>query len=97
MTKFLAARKGYRQSLWNHGVADWLCLAASPTFALMAWLAAGGESAMPLCASASMPMPMDSMVWMYLLMCLFHASPWLKLAAGRHEPLNQRVPHIEGD
>lgn len=38
---------------------------------------------------------MDSMVWMYLLMSLFHLSPWLKLASGEiaHLPHDQ----TEGD
>jgi hypothetical protein len=28
-------------------------------------------------------LPISGMAWMYLLMCLFHVSPWLKLASGR--------------
>jgi hypothetical protein len=60
-------------------VAGWLALAASPTFALMAWIAASNASPMALCASRS---GIDSMAAMYLLMSLFHLSPWLKLASA---------------
>ena len=52
------------------GAAGWLALAASPTFALM--------------ASGSNILPVDGMTAMYLLMSLFHLSPWLKLASGRN-------------
>jgi hypothetical protein len=31
----------------------------------------------------------DGMAWMYLLMSLFHVSPWLKLALDRSQPLAQ--------
>jgi hypothetical protein len=35
------------------------------------------------CSSGSSILPIDGMTAMYLLMSLFHLSPWLKLAAGR--------------
>jgi hypothetical protein len=58
--------------------ADWLALAASPTFAIMALLTSGlgGGPAEMLCSAAS---PLSGMVAMYLLMSAFHAAPWLKL------------------
>ena len=58
-------------------MAEWLSLAAAPTFALMALLTKvlGGDM---LCSAAS---PLSGMVPMYLLMSVFHASPWLKLIA----------------
>jgi hypothetical protein len=64
------------------GAADFLYLAAAPTFALMALLTAvlGGGSRDALCLSAS---PLSGMVPMYLLMCAFHTAPWLKLIASR--------------
>jgi hypothetical protein len=58
--------------------AGWIGLAASPTLALMAWIAAAGAPHTAVCSSAMSPI--DSMAWMYLLMSLFHVSPWLRLA-----------------
>jgi hypothetical protein len=64
------------------GAADWLSLAAAPTFAIMALLTAvlGGGS--PLCAARGAS-PLVGMVPMYLLMSAFHASSWLKLISAR--------------
>jgi len=64
------------------GAADWLYLAAAPTFAIMALLTAvlGGGS--PLCSVASAS-PLTGMVPMYLLVSAFHLPPWLKLISGR--------------
>jgi hypothetical protein len=59
------------------GVADWLHLAASPAFALMALLTGVSGSDM-LCGAAS---PLGGMVPMYLLMSAFHLPPWLRLMA----------------
>jgi hypothetical protein len=64
-------------------VADWLCLAAAPTFAIMALLTGvfGGGAQDMLCGVAS---PLGGMVPMYLLMSVFHSTPWLKLiSSGR--------------
>jgi hypothetical protein len=65
------------------GLAEWLCLAATPTFAILAALTAlcGGSSMNEVCspgASASL----GGMAPMYLLMSAFHAPPWLKLMFG---------------
>ena len=65
----------------------WLGLAAAPTFALMAWAVAG---AMPICASAPGPLPVDGMAWMYLLMSLFHLPPWLRLVSRRRSAAAQQ-------
>jgi hypothetical protein len=64
--------------------ADWLYLAAAPTFAIMALLTGvlGGGPADALCSSAGMA-PLGGMMPMYLLMSAFHLAPWLKLIAGR--------------
>ena len=67
------------------GAADWLCLAAAPTFAIMALLTgvrAGGSPDM-LCAAAHNASPLSGMAAMYLLMSAFHAAPWLRLISGR--------------
>ncbi|UCI34316.1 hypothetical protein [Mesorhizobium sp. B4-1-4] len=68
------------------GIADWLCLAAAPTFALMALLSClqGGDGAM-LCMGAS-PLTgpiLTGMPAMYLLMSAFHLAPWLRVISGR--------------
>jgi hypothetical protein len=66
------------------GVATWLCLAATPTFAIMALLTSGlGSGPMDMLCSAGLKSPLGGMVPMYLLMSAFHAPPWLKLFAGR--------------
>jgi hypothetical protein len=64
--------------------ADWLYLAAAPTFAIMALLTGvlRGGPADALCSAAGAS-PLGGMVPMYLLMSAFHLAPWLKLVAGR--------------
>ncbi|MDB5455821.1 MAG: hypothetical protein JWP92_1406 [Caulobacter sp.] len=67
------------------GAADWLGLAAAPTFAVMALLTSvlgGGKMAM-ICGVAQEPSSLGGMVAMYLLMSGFHSGPWLKLIARR--------------
>jgi hypothetical protein len=63
--------------------ADWLCLAATPTFAIMALLTvlAGGSDT--VCAAVHDASPLSGMAAMYLLMSAFHAAPWLRLISGR--------------
>jgi hypothetical protein len=69
----------------SRGVADWLALAAAPTFAIMALLTAvhGGGASDVLCVAARDASPLTGMVAMYLLMSAFHATPWLKLIRSR--------------
>jgi hypothetical protein len=67
------------------GAADWLCLAAAPTFAIMALLTGvlgGGQMAM-MCSTAADASPLSGMAAMYLLMSAFHLTPWLKLISRR--------------
>jgi len=63
--------------------ADWLCLAATPTLAIMALLTDLGD-AQPdvLCAAMHPASPFNGMVLMYLMMSAFHAAPWLKLISS---------------
>ncbi len=65
--------------------ADWLILAAAPTFALMALLTGFSGGARPdlLCSAAQGASPLGGMVPMYLLMSAFHLAPWLKLLTKR--------------
>ena len=67
------------------GAADWLSLAAAPTFAIMALLTgvlAGGPPDV-LCSAAQDASPLTGMVPMYLLMSAFHSAPWLRLISSR--------------
>jgi hypothetical protein len=65
--------------------ADWLCLAATPTFAIMALLTGvlGGGAPDRLCSAVQDAPPLTGMVAMYLLMSAFHSAPWLKLISSR--------------
>jgi ABC-type Na+ efflux pump permease subunit len=67
------------------GAADWLCLAAAPTFAIMALLTGvlGGGRMDMLCSAAQDASSLSGMVPMYLLMSAFHSPPWLKLLYSR--------------
>ena len=66
------------------GAADFLYLAAAPTFAVMALLTCvlGGGAADALCSIAGASL-LSGMVPMYLLMSAFHLAPWLKLISRR--------------
>jgi hypothetical protein len=60
-----------------------LCLAAAPTFAVMALLTGLHGGGMPdmLCSVTPDGSPLTGTVPMYLLMSAFHAPPWLKLVS----------------
>lgn len=66
------------------GAAQWLGLAAAPTFAIMA-LWTGFFSGHPdmLCMTMQGSSSMSGMTVMYLLMSAFHATPWLRLISCR--------------
>jgi hypothetical protein len=66
------------------GAADWLCLAAAPTFAIMAVLTGvlGGRPPDMLCSTAHASL-LSGMIPMYVLMSAFHSAPWLKLISSR--------------
>lgn len=63
-------------------MADWLALAATPVFAIMAAMAifVGDGSAICSVMPAS---PLNGMAAMYVLMSVFHAAPWLKRISSR--------------
>ena len=75
------------------GAADLVCLAAAPTFATMALLAAAlhnGPQDM-FCSTAHAASPLGGMAWMYLLMSAFHSAPWLKLISNRRGAADRMV------
>jgi glycerol-3-phosphate acyltransferase PlsY len=77
-------------------VADWLALAAAPTFALMAVLTGILDSGahQTACSAAMHMSPLTGMLPMYVLMSGFHFTPWLKLIcrlAKRRRGRLQRV------
>jgi hypothetical protein len=67
--------------------ADWLSLAAAPTFAIMALLTGivGGSQPDILCSAAEHTSRLSGMIPMYLLMSAFHSPPWLKLISSRRD------------
>jgi len=79
MTMHITRTRGERS-----GAAQWLSLAAAPTFAIMALLTPRLD-AMPdmLCSSAHEASPLSGMVLMYALMSIFHLAPWLTLLSKR--------------
>jgi hypothetical protein len=71
------------------GAADWLYLAAAPTFAIMALLTVGSGSPDALCSIASAS-SLSGMAPMYGLMSAFHLAPWLKLIARRRSGIRNQ-------
>jgi hypothetical protein len=66
------------------GLTDWLYLAATPTFAVMALLiCVAGEDAGMMCSAAHGVPLLSGMLPMYVLMSAFHSPPWLKLIFRR--------------
>jgi hypothetical protein len=61
---------------------DWLCLAATPTFAIMALVPAFYGSP-EICSAGPGASVLSGMALMYALMSAFHLSPWLKLVSSR--------------
>jgi hypothetical protein len=65
------------------GAVDWLSLAATPTFSLMALVSATGGGAEMLCSSTMQDLlPLSGMAVMYVLMSVFHLAPWLRLISS---------------
>ncbi len=65
------------------GAAQWLSLAAAPTFAIMALLTGVLGEGMPAMLCSHDASPLSGMTAMYGLMSAFHLTPWLKLISGR--------------
>ena len=71
--------------------ADWISLAAAPTFAIMALFTnifGAGPPAM-LCSAVHGVSPLNGMAPMYLLMSAFHLQPWLKLVSRQRSATRQ--------
>lgn len=93
---FILARLRSIDSHQSSSAAGLLDLATAPTFAVMAWLSADDIGGMPS-MSGSDALPIGEMSFMYLLMCVFHLSPWLKLAFARSRPFIQPTTRVQGD
>lgn len=66
------------------GAADWLHLAAAPAFAAMALLTGFLDGGSPdMLCSASRASPLGGMAVMYVMMSLFHVTPWFRLMSRR--------------
>ena len=67
------------------GMAEWLCLAAAPAFAVMALLTVLLDDGQPdmICSAAQDGSALVGMVPMYLLMSAFHLGPWLRLVSAK--------------
>jgi hypothetical protein len=83
-TQMIGATEG-RPAGTALGAAEWMRLAAAPTFAVMAFLTSpvGGSTPDMICAAAPPGSLLNGMSWMYILMCAFNSAPWLKLIFGR--------------
>jgi hypothetical protein len=64
------------------GAADFLYLAAAPTFAIMALLTGVLGGSPDLLCSIMPASPLTGMAPMYVLMSAFHLAPWLRLIAN---------------
>jgi hypothetical protein len=67
------------------GASNYLRLAAAPTFVIMALLIGVIGRPNDLLCSAHDPSPLTGMAAMYLLMGIFHLTPWLKLISSRRK------------
>lgn len=72
------------------GAADWLSLAAAPTFAFMALATVLDGGPDRFCSAGHDASPLTGMAAMYLLMSAFHAAPWLKLLFNRRIAARRR-------
>ncbi|HXO68985.1 MAG TPA: hypothetical protein VN838_08510 [Bradyrhizobium sp.] len=84
-TAGLARAKSRQRRKWPHLSAErLLSLAAAPTFAIMAFLAAvQNDNKDMMCSVTNDASPLTGMVAMYVLMSAFHAAPWLRVIRRR--------------
>lgn len=96
MTTSILVRKSPPDTRRSRHAASWLGLAASPTFALMAWVSTNDMQAM-LCSAEPGILPIGGMAFMYLLMSFFHLSPWLTLASAFAPQVIHPTPQVQRD
>jgi hypothetical protein len=79
-----------RRNPLTRRIAAWLRIAAAPTFAAMAIITSlpGGDGMATICGVE--PSSLGGMVPMYLLMSVFHLTPWLKLIGDRFSRKKRR-------
>jgi hypothetical protein len=92
MTTYMIGTGEDRPAAAAIGAANWICLAAAPTFAIMALMTGvrGGGPHDLFCAAVQDASPLSGMAWMYILMSVFHSAPWLKLIASRRSSAARR-------
>jgi hypothetical protein len=74
------------------GIARWLCLGATPAFAIMALMTSMlGGGPMDTLGSAGHGSRLTGMVPMYVLMSVIHSAPWLALISRRRNEAD-RIP-----
>jgi hypothetical protein len=77
--------------------AEWLGLAAAPTFAAMALATAVASDGTMAALCGPGGWPLDGMAMMYLLMSAFHVSPWLRRMGGRGDEAGRRTMIDRGE
>jgi hypothetical protein len=83
MSSKAAEHYAFAESSSVFRAADKLTLAASPAFALMAFLTPRYAETYDILCGAASGLPWNDMVAMYLLMSISHLPPWLRLFARR--------------
>lgn len=96
MSRFTIARECGRGIQLSRDGATWLSFAASPAFALMAWISANDVQAM-ICVSGPDGLPIGGMRFMYLLMSLFHLPPWLRFISALSRQTTKATTQVQGD
>jgi hypothetical protein len=82
--------------VFARSLVGWLGLAAAPTFAAMAlWTVVFDAPTDMPCTAMPGSSAMGGMTPMYLLMSVFHSSPWLKRIAGRSATTARKARHVQ--